>query len=375
MGAIRKWTLKMCLESTIGFNTITEWKKNNGGAYKAALSYGWKEECIKNFDSKKWTKEKVFADALKYDRPSDWVKNSRQANSVALKNGWKEEIIKTIFIPKNKKLVVSKNKGHWNIESCKEEALKYENKRQWRNGSGSSYAAALKKGWLVECCAHMTKLQKQSPAGTWTKEKCLLEASKYNRPSDWNKNSGGSYSSAMKKGWLNECCAHMTIRKTKPDRFWWDKNNCITDALKYKSKTEWFENNATAYAASKKIGCFNECVIPYYGYIEMDLVQTYHNLNEEIKTYSNLKEWLKKNKESYKLAKKLDLYYVLIDNFNLIDDKFVYNFTEFKNKMLKLIDFDIHSESKAKPTFKRDMKIKTSELILLCNNLIKGSYE
>jgi hypothetical protein len=219
----------------------------------------------------------------------------------------------------------------------------------------------------------MIKLQKQVVSGSWTKKKIFEEALKYNRPSDWAKNSGGSYGASVKNGWLRECCAHMTIRKTKPDRFWWDKNNCITDALKYKSKSEWFNNNATAVASAKKMGWYDECIIPYYGYIEEELVQTYYKLNEELKTSNNEKDWLIKNKKSYLLAKKLDLYDLLIVKFS--DNELTKNFNDFKSKILELIDFDKHSKTKDKVLFKRDMRIKTSEIILLCDDLIKNSYE
>lgn len=43
----------------------------------------------------------------------------------------------------------------------------------------------------------------------WTLEACMTEARKYKRRSDWYKGSQSSYAKALKMGWLEECCTHM----------------------------------------------------------------------------------------------------------------------------------------------------------------------
>ena len=45
--------------------------------------------------------------------------------------------------------------GYWNIEKCKDEALKYTSKHEFQCNSISAYSAAYKKGWLNEICFHM----------------------------------------------------------------------------------------------------------------------------------------------------------------------------------------------------------------------------
>ena len=50
------------------------------------------------------------------------------------------------------------------------------------------------------------------PSGYWTKENCKEDALKYNTKKEWRIHTGGAYISAYKNGWLNECCEHMKIR-------------------------------------------------------------------------------------------------------------------------------------------------------------------
>jgi hypothetical protein len=43
----------------------------------------------------------------------------------------------------------------------------------------------------------------------WTFLKCYEEAKKFNRRIDWQTQSGSSYKSAQKRGWVDACAAHM----------------------------------------------------------------------------------------------------------------------------------------------------------------------
>ena len=54
-----------------------------------------------------------------------------------------------------------KPKGYWNLERCKEDALKYNTRNEWRRNSCSAYGSALRNGCKDICCKHMkTQLTK-----------------------------------------------------------------------------------------------------------------------------------------------------------------------------------------------------------------------
>ena len=48
--------------------------------------------------------------------------------------------------------------------------------------------------------------KKRKPYGYWNiKENCIEDARKYKTKSEWKKNSGGAYGAAWKNKWLDEC--------------------------------------------------------------------------------------------------------------------------------------------------------------------------
>ena len=50
------------------------------------------------------------------------------------------------------------SRKYWTLEKCREIALKYENKRDFRNNDGPCYCAAIKHGWVDKISAHMKPL-------------------------------------------------------------------------------------------------------------------------------------------------------------------------------------------------------------------------
>jgi hypothetical protein len=71
----------------------------------------------------------------------------------------------------------------------------------------SAYNLALRKGFLEECCAHMAEIHK--PAGYWTVERCKADALLYPTRSAWQNGGAAGYAAAKRHGIYEECCAHM----------------------------------------------------------------------------------------------------------------------------------------------------------------------
>lgn len=106
----------------------------------------------------------------------------------------------------------------WNINTCTNDALKYNTKKEWRKNSKSAYFTASKNKWLDECTKHMIPLIHNS--GYWTFTNCLNDALKYKTKKEWRFNSISAYGIAHKNNWLHECTKHMI--KTK-NNFWKNK--------------------------------------------------------------------------------------------------------------------------------------------------------
>lgn len=96
----------------------------------------------------------------------------------------------------------------------------------------------------------------------WSKENCLNEAKKFKTRSEWNKNSSSSYLSAIKHGWLEECSNHM-IKLRNRNNFW-TKEECFKEAKKYKTRSEWQLNSKTSYITALKNKWLEEFIKDLY---------------------------------------------------------------------------------------------------------------
>ena len=65
----------------------------------------------------------------------------------------------------------------------------------------------------------------------WDKETCLEEAHKYKSRGEFQKKSRSAYNAALKNGWLDDC----TFEEQRKS---WDKESCLEEAKKYNSRSE-----------------------------------------------------------------------------------------------------------------------------------------
>lgn len=95
----------------------------------------------------------------------------------------------------------------------------------------------------------------KKPYGYWNvKENCILEAKNYKTLLEWSIKSSGSYQSAKRNDWLDECSLHMK------KLFRWTLELCMEDAKKYKTRSEWKRNSMNCYSASRRNGWYDQCV-------------------------------------------------------------------------------------------------------------------
>src|ERR1035437_4983910 len=147
-----------------------------------------------------WTLERCKEDALKYASITEWQANSAGAYRAALRNKW---VIKCCPYRED----FMKPKHHWTLENCKKDAKKFKSRREWYLKGGGSYNSALKNKWIDECCSHMKNLKK--PSNYWTLEHCKECALKFKTKIEWQTKSKGSYLKALRNKWIDECCGHM----------------------------------------------------------------------------------------------------------------------------------------------------------------------
>ena len=136
----------------------------------------------------------------------------------------------------------------WTEAALIADAAKYKTRTEWQKKSSSAYHTALKRGLIDVCCAHM------SGNRSWTEAALIADAAKYQTRGEWKKKSSGAYSVAQRRGLLKVCCAHMQQVLTD-----WTAEMLIADAAEYQTRTEWSVKSEAAYSAAKARGLREVC--------------------------------------------------------------------------------------------------------------------
>jgi hypothetical protein len=247
------WTLEMCKKDALRFNSRKEWKKSPKSGYMQAWRKNWLEECCSHMQGLikprgYWTLERCKEDALKFAVRSEWKRNSSSGHSIARANGWLDDCCSHMESK-------SKPAGYWTQERCQDEAVKFGDRREWRSNSNVSYTIAYKNGWLEDSSYHMQRLIK--PRGYWTIDLCKHEALRFNTISEWQRGSGASYDAALRKGWKDDCCSHM--ESPHNPKGYWTLERCKEDALRFNSRKEWRRKSGAGYSAAYKKAWLEEC--------------------------------------------------------------------------------------------------------------------
>jgi hypothetical protein len=101
--------------------------------------------------------------------------------------------------------------NYWTKERCLEAAKTYKTLKEFKHNELTAYRTICRYGWLPELHKLLTSYK---PNGYWfIKENCLNEAKKYLSRSEFAKKAVGAYSSAIKNNWLEEACSHMTTKR------------------------------------------------------------------------------------------------------------------------------------------------------------------
>jgi 5-methylcytosine-specific restriction endonuclease McrA len=91
------------------------------------------------------------------------------------------------------------------LEDCKADAARFATNSEWYKNSLGIYNLATRKGWLDECRAHM-HVQWRDAASL---EECKASAVAFKGRHEWRAGAQYFYNRACSQGWLEECCAHM----------------------------------------------------------------------------------------------------------------------------------------------------------------------
>jgi hypothetical protein len=229
--------IQHCHDEAMFYATRGAFACGASAAYTKAKKNKWLDDMFKphsgsKVDRSRWTLENCRAEALKYTTRTKFQIGSGSAYQTACVKGWLDEICSPHMGPSPMRV----DRGHWTLENCRAEALKYKTRIEFNIGSGSAYQTACVKGWLDEICSpHMVPSPMRVDRGHWTLENCRAEALKYETRAAFKKNSGSAHEAARKNGWLHEICSsHMRPSHMKTRSPHWSLKNYRVDAQKFK---------------------------------------------------------------------------------------------------------------------------------------------
>lgn len=99
--------------------------------------------------------------------------------------------------------------------------------------------------------------------GYWkNRENMMNEAKKYSNKEDFQKGNLYAFLAAHKYGYIDEM--EWLVRQKQHKKGYWTYKNIEKEALKYRTKTDFFNGNQTAYRAALKMGVIDDFFIDNY---------------------------------------------------------------------------------------------------------------
>ena len=233
-----KWTKEMCKEEALKYNHKIDFKNNSKGAYPASLKNKWIDEICSHMiplgnKHKRLIYRFIFSDNYCYVGLTYNSDKRRKCHLSNTNSSVYNHIKETNLIPIYQELTdyvdveEAKNlEEHWKIKSEEEGYLILNKTKTGALGSD-----------LIK----------------WSKNNCQIEALKYKTRSEFKRKNVSSYGSSIKNGWLDEICSHM-VSKYELYGHWNDKSICKEEALKYKTRYQYYLCSKGSFDSARRHG-------------------------------------------------------------------------------------------------------------------------
>jgi predicted RNA-binding protein YlxR (DUF448 family) len=294
----KKWKDKeTIIEEVKNYKTYKEWIYSSPSSYHAAIKFKLLKFIQNSFLPKHYRddfdNDFIIKDAQKYKSRVDWIRNSQSAYNAARKKNILDEACRHMIAlgnlkkrclyiigVKNTKIIYvgltynfqKRLSSHFLRTKKIKEILQKFGKENIFTEKITDYlnvdvASNLEKIKIQEYKEKGYKVLNTSKGGGiggnilyWTDDKILKEAEKFNTVKEWLSKSPKSYDAARTHKLLPKCTKHMK-RLTKKG-MWknYTKDQILSDALKYKSRLEWFKKSHSSYRIAKKELWFEEAV-------------------------------------------------------------------------------------------------------------------
>lgn len=169
------------------------------------------------------------AEALKYDTRGEFQNGS----PYYYKRAWTMHWLNMICEHMPEKYI------KWTYEACQSVAIQFNRRTDFKESYPSAYNRVRLKKWKDDIFKHMIEYKQIEK---WTFKACQSVARKYKNRTEFKKATPYVYNKSSKKGWLDAICKHMSKRTIK-----WTLEACQAEALKYETRTQFQKGNSSAY--------------------------------------------------------------------------------------------------------------------------------
>lgn len=207
-----KWNLELLRNVALKYNKRSAFKKYNKGAYEISRLLGILDEVCSHMSKRVdqsgknsarfiWHEEAIRKAVSKCKTKAEFKKRFPGAYVAAKKIGILEELIKN---KPNKKRVGKNNSNYrWTLKALKKEGLKYMFRSDFENNSPGAYSACLRRGILDEVCAHMNITKR-----TWAAEEIWEKAKECSTRAEFRDRFPAACTAAYRAGIIDIVLSH-----------------------------------------------------------------------------------------------------------------------------------------------------------------------
>lgn len=342
----RVWSKEVVFALAEQFETKTEFRKANKGAYNVAWRNGWLEEMewLETSVREPYTKEEVLTIARQYTTKNDFRKAVPNVYNSAQKKGWLEDM--TWFMTARKYdrhnyciyvytdednkvayvgLTVDKKRRHYNHSTGYDKGGKVTKSPvyQYFQSIGkpvpnpiyleerltASEAREKEHEWLMKYQEMEYLLLNKGKTGAgigslgsaaikWTKPKVFEEARKYQSRSEFATKCAGAYTVATKRGWIEQM--YWMKEKWSHPTPKWTKDALFEESKKYSTRREFEEKASGAYSKAQQLGWLDD--MPW---LELKRKSwTKEEVFEESKKYNSRSSFSEGSSGAYHIARR-----------------------------------------------------------------------
>lgn len=260
LGGNTGYTLEEVLKEASKYDTLSEFFRGSPGHYQRAYRNGWMKN-VRHICDPKWrggfTEDELRDIFSKFNDITELRKHRHAAIDAAYKLGIIEELTQDYVVKPKKRYVVER----FTEQELYDIAKLYEYRSEFSNINPKAYHNAKRKGILDKVCAHM---KKKSPVRTkvilpkkWTDEAIIKEALKYKTRSEFYRSCVSAYNAAHKSGRFDDLCPHLP-KPTKKDYICNSIEDAISLARICNNRTELKEQYCKAYEMLRTKGLLDE---------------------------------------------------------------------------------------------------------------------